>query len=121
MEKSPAYLKVFSIIGLLTSLIGLIVAFKIPGNIALIPLSLGLIISFLAFITAKAKRIKCIGSYIALAISIIGIITTLIINVSTEPTVAVDKNQEQIIEQTNDSITQSNELDATLDELDDLE
>jgi len=121
MEKSPAYLKVFAIIGLLTAFVGLIIAFKIPGNIALIPLSLGLIISFLVFITAKAKRIKCFGSYVALAVSIIGIVVALVFNASVKPVVAVDKNQEQIIEQTNDSIVQSDELDDALEELDDLE
>ncbi len=120
MKKLPAYVKVIAVLGLLSGLFGLIIAFKVPGTIAFAPLLLGLIFGLIAFLISTKKKVKCFGSLIAMAISVLGIVITLLLQTK-EAEVAVDKNQEQIIEQTNDDITTGDELDDALDELDDLE
>ncbi len=120
MEKIPAYVKVIAVLGILTGFLGLIIAFKIPGTIAFAPLLIGLVLGLIAFLISNKKKNKCIGSWVAMAISVLGIVITLVMQTK-EAEVAVDKEQEQVIEQRNEDIIESNELDDALDELDDFE
>lgn len=117
MDKTPAYAKVISIIGVLVGIIGLIMAFKVPGNFALVPLFIGLLFGFVAFLIAKKLKTKCMGSYLAIALSTIGIIITLTFQMTKESTKSVDVQFDKKTEQTNDEITEGDELDNALDEL----
>ena len=117
MEKSPTYVKVIAVLGILAGLLGLIIAFKIPGNIALAPLVIGLAFGLIAFLISKNKKSKCLGSWLAIALSGIGIIISLTLQTK-EAEVAVDKVQEETIEKTNEKITEGDELNDALDELD---
>ncbi len=121
MEKSPVYLKIIGVLGTLSALLGLYMAIKIPGNIALAPLFFGLILGLFAFLVAKNKKIRSISSLTALGLAIVGIIVSMVVQATSEPTVAVDKTQEQVIEQRDSAITSGDELDNALDELDDLD
>ena len=116
MEKSPTYVKIIAVLGVLAGILGLIMAFKVPGTLALAPLVIGLVFGLTAFLISKSKKAKCLGSWVALILSGIGIIVTLAFQTK-EPEVAVDIKQEETIEQTNEDITESDELDEALDEL----
>lgn len=117
MDKTPAYVKVISIIGVLANTIGLIMAFKVPGNFALAPLFIGLILGLTAFFIAKKLKTKCMGSYVAIALSIIGIIITLTLQATNESEKVVDEQFNEKTEQTNNEITEGDELDDALNEL----
>jgi len=120
MKKSPFYLKLIDIIAIITAFFGLLIAFKIPGTIGLAMLIFALILSLLSFFILRKKLIKSTSNYLALSMAVLGIITALLLQTE-DVKVAVDVKQEQLIEQTDATITQGNELDEALDELDELE
>lgn len=117
MKKPPVYLKILALIGIVISILGLVMAIKVPGNIAYAPLVTALLIALITVLIARKNKYKCYGSYIGTIISIIGIIIVLYQQTKL-PEVAVDEQQIEQIEETNDEITESEELDDALDELD---
>lgn len=117
MEKTPTYLKLISVLGLLSGIVGIVVAFKIPGTIALAPLFIGLVLGIIAFIIAKNKKAKCYGSIIALIVAVVGIALTIIMHLTRDPEVVVDEKQEKTLEQTNEDIVEGDDLDNALDDL----
>jgi Na+/proline symporter len=119
MKKSPFYLKVVDIIAVIIAFFGLLIAFKIPGTIGLVMLIFALMLALLSFFILRKKLIKNTSNYLALSLSVLGIITALLLQTE-EVEVAVDVKQEQLIEQTNETITEGDDLDDALDELEDF-
>ena len=113
MEKSPTYVKIIAVLGVLAGILGLILAFKIPGTIALPPLVIGLVFGLTAFLISIKKKAKCIGSWVAMAISILGIIITLLMQTK-EAEVAIDKQFGEKTEQSAEEV--EDELDDMFEE-----
>ncbi len=113
--KTPLWIKLLTLTGLASAIIGLIVLYKIPGNIALIPLTIGGILSITAFIAAQLKKSKCYLVYLVFALSLGGTIYLLTGKQTSE--VVVDEIQEQQLEKASKTIEDSEELDDLLDEL----
>lgn len=120
MEKAPTSVKIIAVLGMLSGIAGWAIAFKLPGTIAFVPLFLSLVLGLAAFMMARKKKVSCPGGYITMGIAIIGIIITLTLQ-GKEVVVAVDEKQEQVIEKTDQVITEGEDLNDALDELDDLE
>jgi hypothetical protein len=78
-----------------------------------------LMLALLSFFILRKKLIKSTSNYLALSLSVLGIITALLLQTE-EVEVAVDVKQEQLIEQTNETITEGDDLDDALDELEDF-
>lgn len=112
--KTPPWIKLLAVLSLISSIIGLVFIFKIPGNVALVPLSVGLMLCLSAFIAAKIKKVKCYLVYLVLLLSLGGIIYLQVGKETSE--VIEDEVQEQQLEEHSKSIEESEELDDLLDE-----
>ncbi|MBI9068611.1 MAG: hypothetical protein JEZ09_15045 [Salinivirgaceae bacterium] len=118
MKKTSFGIKILNIIAIISGFIGMLLPIKMGGTISFLPLLIALLIGlFTLFITNK-KKVRCVGCYLALSLSTIGILLTLLINLTSEPEVAVDKKTEQIREKSAQEIEKSDDLDDALDELD---
>lgn len=111
--KTPAWIKVLAIISFLAAILGLILLFKIPGNIALVPFVIALTLAFIAFVAARKKNSKCYLVYLVFILSTGGIIYQLSSESTTE--VVKDEVQEQILEDESKAI-EDEELDDLLGE-----
>jgi hypothetical protein len=116
MSKAPIFTKLLDFFAVIIGFTGILVAFKIPGNIALGPLVLALIMGVVSFFILKKKGTRSVGNYLSLTLVGIGIVLTLLFQTE-EAEVAVDKKQEQKIEESDKEIIESDELDDALDEL----
>lgn len=117
MKKPPGFLKALSLLGIITSVIAIIVALKVPGNIAIAPIALALIIGLIAVIITRKNSYKCYGGYITSTLVIIGLIILLVQQMKT-PEIAIDNEQQKTLEETDKEIIESEELDKMLDEID---
>ncbi|MDA3891899.1 MAG: hypothetical protein PF517_09580 [Salinivirgaceae bacterium] len=118
MSKTPFYTKLLDIAAIILGFIGILVAFKLPGTIAFVPLFFAFIIALVSFFVLKKKNTRSVGNYLALTLAGAGIALTLLFQTE-EAEVAVDLKQEQAIEESNQEVTESDELDDALEELDD--
>jgi len=117
MKKTPKYLVVISLFGTISALLGIIIAFMIPGTIAYAPLTIGIILGLISIGITKKNKYKCYGGYISSVLAIIGIIITLSMQAK-EPEVAVDKQFKEKTEESAEEVETGDELDNALDDLD---
>lgn len=118
MSKAPFYTKLIDLATIFIAFIGTIVAFKIPGTIALGPLLFALLLGAISFFVLKKRKLRSVGNYLGLTLAIIGISLTLLFQTE-EAEVIVE---EEFIEKTEESAKEAEEeLDEVLDELEELD
>lgn len=116
MNTPSAGTKIINIIAVISGFTGMLMAVKIPGTVSLLPLVIGLLLGLTTLFITRKKQQRCVGCYLATSLALIGIIISVLVQLTTEPEVAVDKKFEKQTEKTATEVEQ--DLDDALNELD---
>jgi len=117
MQTPPKWLKIFVITGIVLGIASVAMAVKVPGSFSLLPLTLVLIMGLIGIFVSRTKKYKCFGGYIISALAAIGIAITLYSTYVKKAEIVNDEKQQEQLEQTNDKIENSDDLDNALDDL----
>lgn len=121
MKKASIGIKLVNIAAVTSGFTGMLMSVKIPGTVSLLPLVIGFGMGLLTLFLTKKKEIRCVGCYLAVSLASIGILISILIQLTTEPEVAVDKKFDQEQVESANEVEKSEDIDDALDELDDLE
>lgn len=108
-------IRILNIMALMFAIIGNVVVIKIPGNVALVPLIIALLLGLIAYMISKSINEKGVFSKVAIVIVIIGFMLYLMN--SNEAIVIEDNKQEQLQKENSKTLEATDELDNALDDL----
>ncbi|HCC29208.1 MAG: hypothetical protein A2W97_19545 [Bacteroidetes bacterium GWE2_40_63] len=117
MKSNSVLVKTLIVLGFLTGIVGLGMAFTPVKIMALFPSLVALFISLIAYFIAKAKQEKRVVVFIALLIAVAGTSVALVNEFIVKDTVVVDQKFEEKKEQSVQEVEDTDELDELQDEL----
>lgn len=101
MNEVPSFIRLLAVFGIFFGLFGSFMALKMPGNLAIYPLSIGLVFACTAFLFSLKKKVKCFGSYVGMGLAIFGLII-LTLKTTRTPEIPAEETQEQMIKESNE-------------------
>lgn len=113
--KNDLGIYILAISSIIASFIAYIFILKIPGNIALVPLSIGMLLGLSALILSKYQQNKSSISKVSVILSVIGFAVFFVF--TKDAVIIEDEKQMMQQEETSNSIESSDELDNALDDL----
>lgn len=114
-------IKLFSVLGIIGAVLGLLFSFLPISNLAIIPAIFGLILGFIAYYSAKKKNLNFSFARVVILLSLVAIIILVGKQLFTENKVNEDiefiEKEKQSEEDAVKDLEELDELDEELDEL----